>query len=246
MRIIFTSLLFSQIFILGVFWVSPKSYYVVEPDKNLCGEFIPGNAQSPNWLPDTWKSIALNDDDISTERYCKDNGYRYAGIKVWVQYISESRTWAEFLAWKNIIEKQNLNPQAYNLDTTITRKEMMKIISNLWNIDLEDIECELIFSDVVNDWGCKYIESALERGYIAWNEWFRPDDAITRSEALKLIFKAKNIEKRYNTSVWQEDYISSAYYLWYLDEKFNNYNIPATRWWIFSVTAKTYPEFSKY
>ena len=246
MRLIFISLLFSQIFILGVFWETSKSYYVIEEDKNLCGEFIPGNAEIPNWLPDTWKSIATNKDSISTEAYCKDNGYRYAGIQVWVQYISENRTGAEFLAWKNIIEKQNLNPRAYNLEATITRKEMMKIVWKIWNIDLEDTECKLIFSDVVNDWGCKYIESALERDYIAWNEWFRPDDAITQSEALKLIFKAKNIEKRYNTSLWQEDYISSAYYLWYLNEKFNDYNVSATRGWIFSVTAKTYPEFSKY
>ena len=39
---------------------------------------------------------------------------------------------------------------------------------------------------------------------------FRPDDNITKSEAIKLIFKARNIEKKYSTDNWQADYAKTA------------------------------------
>jgi len=104
-------------------------------------------------------------------------------------------------------------------------------------------ECRYIFADVEGDWGCKYIEAALENWYIAWNEWFRPNDTVSKSEALKLIFKARWIEKRYDTRNWQEDYISSAYYLWYIENKPETHTENATRWWIFSALAKSYDDF---
>ena len=82
-------------------------------------------------------------------------------------------------------------------------------------ISIEKIieSCRKIFSDVSTDWGCKYIESALEYDFIESNLRFRPNENVTKVEALKLIFQARNIEKRYTTLYWQEDYISSAYYL---------------------------------
>lgn len=63
------------------------------------------------------------------------------------------------------------------------------------------------------DWGCKYIESGLQYEFIESNLRFRPQENVTKVEALKLIFQARSIEKKYTTLYWQEDYISSAYYL---------------------------------
>ena len=98
----------------------------------------------------------------------------------------------------------------------------------LSQVEISD-SCREIFIDVTDDWGCKYIESALEYEYISGNQLFRPNDSVTKTEALKLIFKARNIDKAYNTEYWQEDYVSTAYYRGYIDEKYANYNETATR-----------------
>lgn len=48
------------------------------------------------------------------------------------------------------------------------------------------------FLDVIqNDWGCKYAQVAIENGYIAKNTYFRPNDAISQIEALKMLMQGK-------------------------------------------------------
>jgi hypothetical protein len=42
----------------------------------------------------------------------------------------------------------------------------MKVISNASGIIVKDY-CNEVFIDVQDDWGCKYIESALDNEYIA-------------------------------------------------------------------------------
>lgn len=250
-------IVFSHICILGVFWDEDKSFYVVEKERNLCGEFTIWDKASPNWLPDNWQAIFLDNalqesflwdiicETLWVDACCKSQWYRYAGIPIGVEFISWERKSAEFLAGKGIIEKNSFNPSAYNLEENISRKEVMKIIIGLSDLEIQN-ECKGIFTDVENDWACKYIESALESDYIVWDGPFRPNENITRTEALKLIFKAKNIEKAYTTEFWEEDYISTAYYYSYIDEKYSNYSQAATRWWIFSVAWKTYEDFKNY
>jgi len=176
-------------------------------------------------------------------KYCKENNYRYAWVPIWDTFISNERAWAEFLARKKIISSRSTYPSLYNLGENITRKEIMKIIINASEVKEELEECKYIFADVEWDWWCKYIEAALKSWFITWNEWFRPNDNVSISEALKLIFNARWISKRYNTWDWEQDYISSAYYLWYTENKENNYTQAATRWWIFSALAQSYDDF---
>jgi len=171
--------------------------------------------------------------------------YRYAWVPIWISSITQERKAAEFLSSKGIIENQSFQPDSYNLNASINRKEVMKVIINSSWV-LIDNNCSSSFDDVINDWGCKYIEAALQQEYIAKNQIFRPNDEITKTEALKLIFKARNINKSYNTNSWQDDYISTALYLGFLDEKYSNYNEIATRWWIFTVLAKSYIDFKSY
>ncbi len=111
----------------------------------------------------------------------------------------------------------------------------MKVVMNLSGQPVSEV-CQGTFSDVANDWGCKYIESGLKYGYVAANPTFRPDDNISQSEILKLIFKAKGIEKTYNTGNWQEDYMKSALDNGLIQSSFD-YNAPARRGWIFQVAA---------
>jgi len=141
MKILLYILIFSQTAFLGVFWEWKKEYFVVEENSKLCWKFIPWDSEFPNWLPDTWRVLEKVDVDISTESYCRNKSYRYAGIPIWISKISLPRAWAEFLASKWIIEKRNLDPRLYNLEDTITRKEIMKIIIRIWDISVEDYQC---------------------------------------------------------------------------------------------------------
>lgn len=254
---ILISFLLSQIVYLGVFGLSEWGIYVIDQNENLCWEFIRWNAQNPNWLPEWWMAVEKdeklaadffwNDNckNSSTENCCRSNWYRYAWRAIGVRTIPEERRAAEFIAGKKIIESHSLKPESYNLNEIVTRKEIMKVIINASNTQVQEV-CREIFLDVEYDWWCKYIETALEQWYITGNQKFRPNAPLTKTEALKLIFKSRSIDKAYTTNSWQEDYISTALYLWFIDEKYWDYNKVATRGWIFSVLAKTYQNFKEY
>jgi len=144
---------------------------------------------------------------------------------------------ANFLASEGIIVDQSSNPDLYELNSEIQRQAVMKVVMKLSEKMITDT-CRWEFSDVdTNDWPCKYIEAALDNGYIAWNATFRPFDSITKTEAMKLVLKAKGIEKTQVTTAWQEDYMMTAYEYGIIDEKYYNYNDTATRWWIFQIAT---------
>ena len=126
----------------------------------------------------------------------------------------------------------------YRLHETITRKEVMKIVMKLSEKTITDT-CRWVFSDVPADWGCKYIEAALDAWYIASNPRFRPDDNITKTEAMKLVLKAKWVQKTEETDVWQSDYMETAYFHWIIDAKYTDFNANAYRGWIFSIATAT-------
>lgn len=127
----------------------------------------------------------------------------------------------------------------FRLKDSITRQEVMKIIAKLsW--DEITSNCNGIFSDVATDgWGCKYIEWALSKWHIATNDTFRPEDKITKTEAMKLILKVQWIDKVQVTANWQEDYMMTAYNFNIIDEKYTDYNADATRGWIFVIATYT-------
>ncbi len=161
--------------------------------------------------------------------------------------LSESeqiKSW-NFLASKNFIKDSSSSPKDYRISDNITRKETMKIIANVAYLKTEN-NCVWSFKDVVDDWGCKYIEAALKAWIISKNDKFRPDDNVTKAEFLKLLFKARNLDKKYNTWVWQEDYMKSAYELWLIDDIASNYNSDAKRWRIFVAVAKTFPDYNEF
>jgi len=241
---------------LWVFWAAWDSYYVINKNTQICWEFIQWTASKNNWVPEWFESVTLVEwlfsrfnatqscQKWNTSACCKDLWYRYAWVSIGQVIISENRSAAEYLAQKNIIVNHSLDPSNYLLDADISRKELMKIIIQASGIETRD-SCKNIFSDVEDDWGCKYIETALSQWIIAWNQEFRPNDSVTQSEALKLVFQSLNIEKRYTTNSWQQDYISSAFYLWFINIKFSDYNLAAKRWYIFSVLEKALKYKSK-
>ena len=108
---------------------------------------------------------------------------------------------AEFLAQKNIIQANS----DYKLDSTITRREMLKVMMNLSGKPIAQT-CIGKFKDLPSsDWGCKYAEAALANGYISANTNFRPNDSVTNIEALKMIMQARGIPKATKYSMCMEE-----------------------------------------
>jgi len=138
---------------------------------------------------------------------------------------------ANKLAAANVIVDNSGDTSKYNLGNTITRREMLKIMMNLSSVDVENT-CEGKFSDLgASDWGCKYAESALEAGFIAANAKFRPDDNVSKIEALKMIFQAEGIERAENED-WRAGYVETAVELG-ISDSLSDYDTPAKRSMVF-------------
>lgn len=136
---------------------------------------------------------------------------------------------ANRLAALGVIVDNTANPSAYNLDGSITRREMLKVMMNLSDVEVTDT-CEGKFADLPSsDWGCKYAEAALNAGFIAANTNFRPNDLVSKSEALKMVMQAKGIAKKEGVSSWQEAYAQAAVEAGVIETAFTDYTTVAKR-----------------
>lgn len=127
--------------------------------------------------------------------------------------VKADDTWVEAanrLASLGVIVDSSSNPSAYNLGSSITRREMLKVMMNLSSVEVSDT-CEGKFSDLpATDWGCKYAEAALKAGFIAANPKFRPNDLVTEAEALKMIMQARGVAKKEGVADWADAYTQAA------------------------------------
>lgn len=136
-----------------------------------------------------------------------------------------------------IIVDKSSDTDEYRIDSTITRREMLKIMMKISGQNIDD-KCNGEFNDLhSNDWGYKYAETALSLWYIASNMNFRPDDNVSKIEALKMIFKAKWIQREENSD-WRQWYVNTAIEKWIVNS-FNDFDTSSTRWWIFTWTDNT-------
>jgi len=146
---------------------------------------------------------------------------------------------ANLLAEEWFIKDFSDEPSKYNLASPIQRQEIMKIAMNMSKTDVQN-NCKWVFSDVDrNGWACKYIEAALEKGIITKNPKFRPNDKVTKTEAMKIIFKSMWLEKTTKTDNWQKDYMTSALDHGIISVSYTDFNAPATRAWLFQIAATT-------
>ena len=154
----------------------------------------------------------------------------------WVEAYTSSQFLAAKILWDQDIIVKQTSVNLYNLDKTMTRKEFMKVLANkVW--DEIANECDYEFRDVRNDWGCKYIEWAMKKAFVAQDEYFRPNEAMTKAEAMKLILKVRNIERIQKTSDWRDDDMETAFQKWIIDLEYSDYDSTATRGWIFEALA---------
>lgn len=119
---------------------------------------------------------------------------------------------------------------------------MLKVMMNLSDLPVPDT-CTGRFQDMrSSDWWCKYAEAALREWYIAANANFRPNDLVTQIEALKMVMQAKNIEQ-YPTEDWRLGYVRKAQEEQIISESYLDFNLPALRAWIFTTSARIFPDF---
>lgn len=151
-------------------------------------------------------------------------------------YTKEEIDAADYLAYKWVISSKEMKDE-YNLGNWITRREMLKVMINLSWMQVEE-KCENTFNDLdSSDWGCKYAEFALNLNMIAKNDIFRPDDNVSKIEALKMIFKSIKLEREDNED-WKEAYVNTAFEEWIIKSSFTDYDSVAERWWIFIVSKE--------
>lgn len=150
----------------------------------------------------------------------------------WVNAAYEGLEAANKLATLWVIVDQSANPADYRLGDTITRREMLKVMMKLSSTVTVVDNCEGKFADLpASDWGCKYAETALANNMIAANSNFRPDENVSKIEALKMIFKARGIEREENED-WKAGYVNTAVSKW-ITSTFSDYDTAAERQWIF-------------
>lgn len=135
-----------------------------------------------------------------------------------VSYVWDTDDFAaKYLANLWIITKQT-NIEGYRLGATITRAEVVGIALKIKWVSLpNNYYCKNYFSDVKynegNNWICRAVELAADNWLISKsNKTFRPQDTITRAEALAIITKAGGISmitdkdldayKKMNIGVW--------------------------------------------
>ncbi len=107
-------------------------------------------------------------------------------------------------------------------DKNITRGELTKIAVNAFGFELADpAGIGYIFKDVKStDWSAQYIQSAYDNALVLGydNGTFRPNNPITRAEALKILIEASGtVESNYvaefpdvNNSSWYAKYVNYA------------------------------------
>ncbi len=160
---------------------------------------------------------------------------------------------SHILSEAGIIMKQD-NESAYRLNDNVLRQEVIGMAVKIWWFSLPDnYSCRKLFSDVTqtkpNNWACRAVEVSADNWIISRaNSIFRPEENITRAEALAILLKAANIQiQEYNgiskysdtTLAWQINVVNTALSKWIIDGTENFYpNRPATRGEIFNMARR--------
>ncbi len=151
---------------------------------------------------------------------------------------------ANSLAERKIIKDNSIDPKKYYLDNKVLRQEIALIAKRIAKLETKT-KCDNIFSDISatnpNDWACVNIEALVDSNLISKNDSFRPEDNISKSEAVIMLIRAIwfdfTIDSK-SSKNWQVQVIEYAAEKWVL-EIFTDYNTEATRGWIFKIADTT-------
>jgi len=145
---------------------------------------------------------------------------------------------ANDLAAKGIINAQ-ADAAGYNLDQNVLRQEIAAVARGVAGLEKTTV-AEGIFSDVTatapNNWAVYSVEALANAGLIAKNPTFRPEDKISKAEAIGMVVKAAfgdayAYDAAKGTS-WQEQVVAFAVENG-VAANFTNYDTAATRGFVF-------------
>lgn len=164
-------------------------------------------------------------------------------VSAWV-IIKDEISAANSLAEQKIINNNKSNPENYNLKDNVLRQEIAAVARWVAKLDKKE-KCDNIFSDLSatnpNTWACKNVEVLVDNNLISKNTTFRPEDKITKSEAIAMLIKAIWFDYKYDANSsknWQEQVVDYASTMWVI-KNFTDYNTDATRGWVFQVADVT-------
>lgn len=159
--------------------------------------------------------------------------------------------YAEYLADKHVIVRQR-PVENYALSDRVLRQEVVGIalrltagnFRNIETINLPDpYTCENVFLDVgqnrPNSWVCRSVEIAAKHGIITKNNHhFRPEDDITRAEAIAMVLSGVKLVPRTDGSrPWQEVVMETSQNLGILPEWVTTSDEKITRGELFYVVS---------
>jgi len=151
---------------------------------------------------------------------------------------------ANSLAEQKIINNHVNDPKNYNLNENVLRQEIAAVARWVAWLAKKD-RCDNEFKDLTdtkpNTWACRNVEVLVDNNLIAKNDYFRPEDKITKSETIAMLIKAIWFDYKYNPSSsknWQEQIVEFAASKWVIN-LFTDYNTDATRGWVFQVADTT-------
>lgn len=140
-------------------------------------------------------------------------------------YNDISGHWAEDfimrLADEGIVDGSKTS---YNPDQNLTRAELTKMaVEAFLSVDADVIPDTPSYDDVSPDaWYYDYIETALAYDIVKLADNFRPNDPITRAEALKILEEAALIATKLNPASTYSDVSSSDWYYGYVTTAVNH------------------------
>ncbi len=153
---------------------------------------------------------------------------------LWPKFMDIANTWAKgyinTLAERWIVSWNGGN--FYPNDNT-TRAEFLKIVLRAFNHDYANVDVSnLKYVDVNKDtWQAKVIQKALSKWLISgFNDRFRPNDNVTRIEAIKMLLNAARIDVTDTeitsftdvTISWMKKYVETSKKLWIINGQIIN------------------------
>jgi len=151
---------------------------------------------------------------------------------------------ANSLAEQGIINNHVNDPENYNLNDNVLRQEIAAVARWVAGLPKKG-RCDNEFKDLTdtkpNTWACRNVEVLVDNDLIAKNDYFRPEDKITKSETIAMLIKSIWFDYNYDPSSdknWQQQIVEYAASKGVV-ELFTDYNTDATRGWVFQVADTT-------
>ena len=146
---------------------------------------------------------------------------------------------ANALAANGYINDHSSDTAAYNLNQNVLRQEIAAVARGIAGLD-KKTSCDGSFTDVTattpNTWACYSVEALLDADLIAANTMFKPENEISKAEAVGMMVKAAfGDEYAYDAgkaTSWQEQVVDFAVANAVVS-RFTNYDTAATRGFVF-------------